>query len=480
MNRAAYADAIVKGAALYCDLGIQRMTQLNLLHENALWAQASEELYTQWMKVYVEGYHLDPSTSGYEWWLGFDWWGLSNGLIGGHENEPRSKPGICNETLRSVQREIMLLTPSPLLLQTAAWAPGQDVFMPLLLQNLTFGGFPSWAGGASLMWTATTLSDGDVVATAHKKVTAGAVTQGETGWLANISFTMPEAITAYETVRVWAELRLGEGVVEDGSVWATSWDLGVFQAAPHATVCKVPVLASSQMLALARLHCSNAALMPSANYLPRTPFVVIAGQEGLSAVVATALDAVGGAAVLLSPPPGSLPASMGLHPVGLAANVDAFHQPWWSSPGSTCAMVYNSSLVRGSMKLRGSFVPFPFGELITNATAYVLDNVSALVLRGVQVHVRSVPVDATDKTTCNGGNGCGAQLTTISNQALVMEAPLVRAEAAVSAIGRGAMAVVCGLDILNVSMLPKSPSAWWVFAALVDDALRRATVVEQV
>ena len=66
-NSDSFAGAIVKGGELYCDQSIQRLQELNLLNESDLWAQASEELYTEWMKIYIEGYHLDASTSAYEW-----------------------------------------------------------------------------------------------------------------------------------------------------------------------------------------------------------------------------------------------------------------------------------------------------------------------------------------------------------------------------------------------------------------------------
>ena len=68
-NRDSFTGSIVKGGELYCNQSIRRLDELNLLHENHLWAQASEELYTQWLKLYIEGYHLDPSTSGYQWWV---------------------------------------------------------------------------------------------------------------------------------------------------------------------------------------------------------------------------------------------------------------------------------------------------------------------------------------------------------------------------------------------------------------------------
>ena len=45
-NRDAFAGAIIKGGELYCDQSIQRLDELNLLHESELWAHASEQLYS--------------------------------------------------------------------------------------------------------------------------------------------------------------------------------------------------------------------------------------------------------------------------------------------------------------------------------------------------------------------------------------------------------------------------------------------------
>ena len=473
-NRDSFDGALVRGGELYCNQSITRLKELNLLHENHLWSQASEELYTQWMKVYIEGYHLDATTSGYEWWVGYDWFGLSNGLIGGHENQPRPKPGISNDTLRSVQREIMLLTPDPLLKQKAAWAPGQHVALPLLLQNLTFGGFPSWNNGANLVWSATTISDGQIIAHDRQMILTDAILQGDTGLLCNISFTLPASIEAHDTVTVRAEVQM------DGSTWPNSWNLGVFPQNSSKSKCAVPVFATPSVLSATRLHYSTAATLPAVpDELPRTPFVLVAGHEGIDDATAAVLNTAGGAAVLLNP--STLPACTGLQSINTTTHVDAFHQPWWSSAGSTCALAYNSSLVRDWIKLRGSFVPFAFAELITNATAYVLDNVSRSAAAGVRVHLRNVPVDATDKTVCNGGNGCGAQMTTVSSQALVFEAPLLlhnnsasTAATAGLAAAKGATALVSGLDMLNASFLPKSPQTRWAFAAMIDYALSTA------
>lgn len=485
-NRDSFASALIKGGELYCNQSITRLNELNLLHENEMWAQASEELYTAWMKVYIEGYHLDATTSGYQWWLGSDWFGLSNGIIGGHENEPRAKAGICNDTLRSVQREIMLLTPDPLLIQTVAWAPGQHVVLPLLLQNLTFGEFPTWWNiGVTLAWNATTMSDGRTIAHDQQVIPTNSIPQGDTGLLCNMTFTLPVDTEGPDTVVVMAKLQM------NGWTWTNSWNLGVFPFAQIGaasstahdgdSACAIPVFASPSVLPTTRLHCSSATPIPVPDELPHTPFVLVNGYEEIDEATAMALIVAGGTVVLLKPE--ALPAFMGeLRYANATANVDAFHQPWWSSPGSTCALAYNTSLVRDWMRLRGSFVPFPFAELIANATTYVLDDVPPPILaaRGVRVHLRSVPVDATDKTICNGGNGCGAQMTMVSNQALVFEAHFVRsmtsmATATANLEVEGVTALVSGLDLLNASLRPKSPQAWWGFASMLDYAISTAT-----
>ena len=47
----------------------------------------------------------------YEWWLGFDWFGASNGIIGGHENEPRPKPGIVTRLCDAVLKVFLCVFP---------------------------------------------------------------------------------------------------------------------------------------------------------------------------------------------------------------------------------------------------------------------------------------------------------------------------------------------------------------------------------
>ena len=111
-------------ASVWLATSIARMEQLGLLEENEQWSVASERVYTMWLKAFIESFRLDNAVSGYEWWLGFDWLGASNGIIAGHENAWRPKAGIDNATLRTVQSEVVLLVRDPITLQsTGAIAP---------------------------------------------------------------------------------------------------------------------------------------------------------------------------------------------------------------------------------------------------------------------------------------------------------------------------------------------------------------------
>ena len=115
--------------------------------------------------------------------------------------------------------------------------------------------------------------------------------------LVNVSFAVPAAegsdACMYDTVTVRAELALGS------ESFGNSWDLGIFPVAQHCgTVeCKLPVFASPHMLPAARLHCSHAAPMPAAGALPHTPFLVLAGHEGLDEATAAALGAALGSRI---------------------------------------------------------------------------------------------------------------------------------------------------------------------------------------
>ena len=143
-----------------------------------MWSAASEGYKGDILKVAFENFNIDATgpgiLSGYELWLGFDWFGASNGLVGGHGNQPRSKPGFSNSSLRSVQREVMVLAKTPMALQRAAYAPGQEVEIELLLKNMTLGGFPHWGRtNPMLKWRAT--MGGKVVASHSAPLALGSI-----------------------------------------------------------------------------------------------------------------------------------------------------------------------------------------------------------------------------------------------------------------------------------------------------------------
>jgi hypothetical protein len=54
---------------------------LNLSEGVDNWALASEAFYTETLKAYLENFALAQALSGYEIWLGFDWFAASNGTV---------------------------------------------------------------------------------------------------------------------------------------------------------------------------------------------------------------------------------------------------------------------------------------------------------------------------------------------------------------------------------------------------------------
>ena len=104
-NMEAFEGGLLKAGVIY-NQTIAQLRKLGLWGESDRWALASEKAYNMFMKSYIENYRADPAISGYEWWLGFDFLASSNGIIGGHANNPRPKPGINNATLASVQGNV--------------------------------------------------------------------------------------------------------------------------------------------------------------------------------------------------------------------------------------------------------------------------------------------------------------------------------------------------------------------------------------
>eukprot|EP01050_Picozoa_sp_SAG11_P034252 SAG11_NODE_12019_length_726_cov_0.711324_1_plen_160_part_01 len=151
------------------------------------------------LKNFVESYRLDNAVSGFEWWLGFDWLGSSNGIIGGHEEAWRPKPGIDNATMRTVHASVVLLARDHVTLQSTGVYPSQTVTVELLLSNWTFGGFPSWNSAARIEWTVQIETpDGDSKQPTNNgthPLTAHMVPQGQTQMVANISVQIPAVAT---------------------------------------------------------------------------------------------------------------------------------------------------------------------------------------------------------------------------------------------------------------------------------------------
>jgi hypothetical protein len=208
-NLAAYSEGKLFNASVWLATSISQMRRLGLLEENELWSVASEREYTMWLKAFVESFRLDNAVSGYEWWLGFDWLGASNGVIAGHENAWRPKAGIDNETLATVQSEVVLLVRAPITLQSIGVSAGQAVAVEVLLSNWTLGGYPSWNAAAELTWTAQTSGDSKPFAHGSQALASGAVPQGQTQPVANLSVQLPASLAGATKVVLEVSLRIG-------------------------------------------------------------------------------------------------------------------------------------------------------------------------------------------------------------------------------------------------------------------------------
>ena len=455
-NAEAFANSNIKGDQLWYAQSIAKMRDLGLLAENAAWSTASERYYTQVLKAFFENYHLDATTSGYELWLTWDWYAASNGMIGGHQNEPRPKPGISNATVRSVQREIMILTPNPLALQSAAYAPGQAVSIELLLQNMTFAGFPSWSRQSSpptVSWSATL--GGEVIASHSAPLDLGSIPQGRTGSIGTAAFTIPEQPPgdAYRRLVLAATVQLEQA-------WNTSWTLGVFPTPAAPGPCdfgpgRPALVADAEMLPAARLHCSNtrSAVPPAGE-----PFVFVG--RSLNTSMAAALSRPGCFALLVEPTGFPSCDSGGIGPVPGPATVSA-GLPWWINAGFVGTLVYNSSLW-GTAAARElvdlSFLPFEFTN-VNAGSAWMLDN--ATKAARVVTHVRAIPAD--------GAYGATVMVNSIPYTSLIKDYALVF-EADLPAPST-ARVLVSGLNILGGNGLPSAGPGRWIFDTLLRYAL---------
>jgi hypothetical protein len=449
-NLQAFEGGMLKAGA-WLNGSIDRMRVLGLLAENADWALASEKRYNLHMKTYLESYRLDPAVSGYEWWLGFDWIAASNGLIGGHANNPKAKPGISNATLRNVQNEVVLLVKDPVVLQATGRRPGEFVPIEVLLANWTFMQTPRWFGrDARLSWAASVVG-GPALSNGSSSIREISVAQGEIGAVAVFGVSVPPVATA-ATIVVSVTLD-----ISGDRVAANEWSLAVFPETV-ARKCQVPVFAMPELLRAAQQVCSNALAVPSSLAAQSSPFVLLR-HGGMSEVDVAAISRSGGFGVSLNPGSGSWPVCGSVE----LATV-AFTQPWWIASGTTGTLVYNTSLAKmlGFAEVH-SILDYGWMSVVEGGQAYVLDRLTA----GSAVHIRAIP----------SGGVYATQLeyeTTVSNTALLWELGGRTAELGGSQ-GKGGRFLVSGLNLLNSSgitpWLVTEPVANFAFDQLVSYAV---------
>ena len=499
-NLQAFEGGMLK-AGKWLNGSIERMRTLGVLEENAAWALASEKRYNLHMKTYLESCaplhrsicfsadadcrgctdRLDPAVSGYEWWLvcdialirfaqsqsrlisnsnryqGFDWIAASNGLIGGHANNPKAKPGISNATLRSVQNELVLLVKDPVVLQGTGRRPGEFVPIEVLLANWTFMQTPQWFGKhARLSWAAGVVG-GPALSNGTSSVSEISIAQGEIAPVAVFGVSVPPVATA-ATIVVSVTLDISGDLVA-----ANEWSLAVFPETV-ARECQVPVFAAPELLHAAQQVCSNALAVPSSLAAQSSPFVLLR-HGGLSEEDVTAISRSGGFGVSMNPGSGSWPVCdhSPVGSVGLATV--AFTQPWWIASGTTGTLLYNTSLARmlGFAEAH-SILDYGWMSVVEGGQAYVLDGLAADSASAV--HIRAIP----------SGGVYATQLeyeTTVSNTALVWEGQITSELG--GSQGKGGRFIVSGLNLLNSSgltpWLVTEPVADFAFDKLVSYAV---------
>ena len=471
----AFEGGLLKAGVIY-NQTILRLRELGLWDESDRWALASEKAYSMFMKSYIENYRADPAISGYEWWLGFDYVASSNGVIGGHANNPRPKPGISNSTLASTQQNVVLLVAEPVALQTTGRRPGEFVPIEVLCSNFTFGGFPAWHGRAATLVWAAAVDDGRVLGNGTIDVSGVSVVQGTTGPIAVVGVDVPLIVEEAMTVSVTVTLHLGADIL----VATNQWDLAVFppRAATMAQQCPVAVFSDPALLAAARQVCPNAtAVSPQVLAAQTAPFVLLRHGGVPDVATVAALRSAGGFALLLNPTvAGNWPVcSGGGTAVGPPAEVP-LAQPWWLSnqcwpkeqSWMTGTLVYNTSLTSrafGRAAVKDGFLAWPFGRLMMQSHVYTLDTLSAAM--AASVHIRAIPSDGLYPV------GSSGYQTMVANSALVWEGR-IPAFATGSGSGAGRF-LVSGLNLFNGSkVLQADAAAEHVFDQLLTYAVAEA------
>jgi len=350
----------------------------------------------------------------------------------------------------------MILIPNPMALQSAAYAPGQAVSFELLLQNMTFGGFPSWSHApATLKWSATL--GGKVITSQSTPLALGSVPQGSTGTMATAAFTIPPRAPVPEGGDY---MRLViSATVQLGSVpFSTSWTLGVFPTPVAPGPCDKILVADAAMLPAARLRCSNAVgAVPAAG----KPFIFLG--RSLNGSMAAQLNRPGCFALLVEPTGFPACESGGIGHVPAPAVVSA-GLPWWMNSGFVGTFLYNSSLWRGAAArelVDLSFLPFEFSQ-VGAGSAWTLDNATKKASH-IVTHVRAIPADGDYGASVDSSI---TYVTTIKDYALVFEADLPSPSTA--------RVLVSGLNIMNSSGLPGVGPGRWIFDTLIQYAIRNS------
>ena len=464
-NLEAYKVGGIFKAEVWLNSSIDKMQQLGLLEENELWSLASELEYTMRLKNFVESYRLDNAVSGFEFWLGFDWLGSSNGIIGGHEEAWRPKSGINNDTMRTVHAPIVLLARDHVTLQSTGVYPSQTVTIELLLSNWTFGGFPVWNAEACVDWIVQIeTSDGDskLPTSAHgsNPVTAHMVPQGQTQAVANISFQVPDVAKASK-IAFHAHLKIGDSVAA-----SNVWRIPAFPHPVMSRPCTVPVFADTHLVNTTRTICSNAQeVSPTQPFVaPSTSFVMVT--DNLRADIAAAVHHTGGVALIPHVPEGNFPVCA-VSPIGTVSSFTHFSgQAWWFVAGQVGTVVYNTTLTATLGHASSQqFLDMGFTSVVESAQGFVLDDVKNAV-----VHIRSIPANIQAAST----------VTEIHNNALVWERPFAAADYDLtdhnSASGPGRL-IVSGLNIFDAKQPGKlragEPQTEFVFRSLLEYAMHQ-------
>ena len=422
---------------------------------------------------YLENYRLDPAVSGYEWWLAWTYLGGSSGILNGNQENPTAKPGISNETIRSLQSNVLLLVRDPIALQSTGHYPGELVPIEVQCSNWTFGNDPSWFGrDAQLSWVVS-LEGGPRLDNGTSDISHILIPQGSTRVVGVFGVATPHVETAS---KVLVEVTL---LVGTDAVATNHWHLAVFPAVEPPKNCSIPVFVEPDLLPAAQKVCSNAAKVPSSFATQMGPFVLLL-RDGLTAEDSSALARAGGIVLLLKPSNGWPVCNQSA--LGQVTTQEVrYNQPWWMNPGLTGTLLYNSSSFVQSIGFAKDdcFLDYSWASVLDQALAYTLDHMHVGVAR--LVHVRAIPAfygessvipsefesvfgtQVPEKTASDP-----ALVTTVSNTALVWE----------GRIGSDARFVVSGLNLFNdtrkVEQGLAGPVAEFVFSKLVSYAVSQA------